>query len=320
VADVGGGGPLDRPAAAIPAGRPPAGPARVLLTGATGRVGARFLPLLRAAGAELRLAVWSPAGRPGPANPALVTGDLIDPDVCRRAVAGMDAVVHLASAFVGVTAGQAEALNYRATRALAAAALAAGVRQFVQLSSYLVYRPAAGRPAREGDRLRAPDGPPFAAAKLGSERAVAELAGTGLAVCVLRLAFTYGEGDPHLAEAVGWARSAPAGRRLHLVHHADVRQAVLRCLRAGTRGTFNIADDAPVPPAELLAVTADLPPRLREPARAEAGRNGPAGGPGELAGGPGELAGEVDTTAARTGLGFAPGYPSIRTARQAGAI
>jgi nucleoside-diphosphate-sugar epimerase len=279
---------------------------RVLLTGATGRVGARFLPLLRDRGAQLRLAMWGPAAPAGPAAAALVTGDLTDPDTCRRAVAGMDAVVHIAAAFAGLRAAEADRLNHLATRQLATAALAAGVRRFVQLSSYLVYRPGLGRPAREEDPLRDPDGPAFAAAKLGSERAVAELAGTGLAVYVLRVAFTYGEGDPHLAEAVGWARSGPAGLRVHLVHHADVRQGVLRSLQGGPPGVYNLADDAPVRAGDLVALSAGLSPRLREPAPAAVAAAVPAG--------------EVDTTAARTRLGFTPIYPSIQAARQAGAI
>lgn len=283
---------------------------RVLLTGATGRVGARFLPQLRARGAQPRLAIWAPGPAAAPAGAAVVSGDLTDPQTCRRAVSGMDAIVHIAAAFVGITPGAAADLNFRATRQLGRAALAAGVRRFVQLSSYLVYAPTPGRPTREDDRLRAPDGSPFAAAKLGAERAAAELAGTALRVTVLRLGFTYGERDPHLAEAFDWARHGPPGRRLHLVHHADVRQSVLHALGSPAGGVYNIADDAPVCAAELAALAAELAvPPERPEAAAHTG--------GDRAGDPG---GHVDTTAARTGLGFAPAYPSIRAAHEAGAI
>jgi nucleoside-diphosphate-sugar epimerase len=287
---------------------------RVLLTGATGRVGARFLPLLRHRGARLRLMVWNPLSPPAPtANPDLVVGDLTDPDTCRRAVAGMDAVIHIASAFVGVDAARAEELNYVATARLAAAALDAGVPRFIQMSSYLVYRPTPGRPAREDDLLRAPDGAPFSAAKLGSERAVAEFTGTSLGVCVLRLAFTYGEGDPHLVDALAWARRSSAGQRLHLVHHADVRQSVLHSLRIGAAGIYNIADDAPVRAAELATIAADIDgDGDGVPGHAESAAAAQFDGD--------QFGGEVDTAAARTGLGFKPTYPSIQAAKRAGAM
>ncbi|MFI5485933.1 NAD-dependent epimerase/dehydratase family protein [Micromonospora echinaurantiaca] len=278
----------------------------VLLTGATGRVGARFIPLLRARGLRLRLAVWNPAGGPAGGNRDLVVGDLTDPDTCRRAVEGMDAVVHIASAFTGIDAREADRLNHLATDRLAAAALAAGARRFVQLSSYLIYRPTPGRATREDDPLRDPAGAPFPAAKLGAERAVAGYFDTPLGVCVLRVAYTYGEGDPHLVDAFAWARRAPGKQRLHLVHHADVRQSVLHALAAGATGVFNIADDAPVTAAELAA----LAEQVRLPH-------------GESADAPvldtDQFGGEVDTSAARAGLGFTPAYPSIHVAAQAGA-
>jgi len=282
---------------------------RVLLTGATGRVGARFIPLLRQQGAQLRLAIWNPSP---PAigsfpSPSMVMGDLTDRDTCRRAVEGMDAVVHIASAFVGVDAAQAEDLNYRATAQLAGAALAAGVRQFIQLSSYLIYLPTPGRATREDDPFRGSDGAPFSAAKLGSERAVAEFAATALGVCVLRVAFTYGEGDPHLVDAFAWARRSAGQVRLHLVHHTDVRQSVLHSLRHGSTGAYNIADDRPMPASELAELASDFTSPHRESADL-------------MDFGGDELGVEIDTTAARTKLGFKPTYPSIQAANQAGAM
>src|ERR1700754_2473372 len=69
----------------------------VLLTGATGLVGSRLLPRLVEAGfdcrALVRRAVALPAGATG------VRGDLGDPGSLREAVAGAEAVVHLAALF-----------------------------------------------------------------------------------------------------------------------------------------------------------------------------------------------------------------------------
>jgi nucleoside-diphosphate-sugar epimerase len=279
----------------------------VLLTGATGRVGARFVPLLRKRGFRLRLLVWNPAPPASAAvNPSLVVGDLTDPDTCRRAVEGMDAVVHIASAFTGIDAPEAERLNRRATRSLASAALDAGVRRFVQMSSYLIYRPTPGRATREEDPLRDPARAPFPAAKLGAERAVVEFTGSPLGVCVLRVAFTYGEGDPHLVDAFAWARRTTPQRRLHLVHHADVRQSVLLALKTDHTGVFNIADDAPVSATGLVEVSS-LVHIPREESADVTVLDGE------------QFGGEVDTTAARTRLKFAPTYPSLQVAARSGA-
>ncbi len=79
---------------------------KILVTGGTGRVGANLVPLLLAAGHEIRAFLY-----PGDASRAhkldaftgveTVTGDLRNQDDVSRAVQGMDAVYHLAAAFGG---------------------------------------------------------------------------------------------------------------------------------------------------------------------------------------------------------------------------
>jgi nucleoside-diphosphate-sugar epimerase len=126
-----------------------------------------------------------------------------------------------------------------------------------------------------------------------------------LEVRVVRLAFVYGEGDPHLAESLMWARGWPAHKRLHLVHHADVGQALLRALHAdGVDGaTFNVADDAPVSAYELMRLNG-------EPVAADAATR-PLDDPWE---------GIVETERARRVLGFRPIHPTVYAARAAGAL
>jgi nucleoside-diphosphate-sugar epimerase len=127
----------------------------------------------------------------------------------------------------------------------------------------------------------------------------------GLPVRIVRLAFVYGEGDPHLDRVRGMARSWPAHQRLQMVHHADVAQALSRALAAGgvDGRIYNAADDAPVTAWELLTIG------------------------GELVGGEAaerELAdpwmGIVDTARIRAELGYRPIYPTVYTARDAGAL
>jgi nucleoside-diphosphate-sugar epimerase len=264
---------------------------KILLTGATGRVGSRFARRLVAEDDPVRVLV-----RGGDvAGAETVVGDLRDADGRRRALDGVDAVVHLAAAFRGVPDDEALAVNHEATVALARAA---GSRRFVYASTNLVYGPGRGRPAREDDEP-APAGA-YPESKAAAERVLRELGAR-----IVRLAFVYGEGDPHLAESMMWARNWPAHQRLHLVHHADVAQGLLRALRTdGIDGaTFNIADDAPVTAAELHTLNG-------EPLPADAAGR--------------ELMdpwhGIVDTGAARRVLGWRPIYPSVYTARDAGAL
>jgi len=264
---------------------------RILVTGATGRVGSRFVRRLVAEGDPVRALV-----RGGEvAGAETVVGDLRDADDRRRALDGVDAVVHLAAAFRGVPDDEALAVNHEATVALAHEA--AG-RRFVYASTCLVYGPGRGRPVREDDEP-APAGA-YPESKAAAERVLRELGAR-----IVRLAFVYGEGDPHLAESLMWARRWPAHQRLHLVHHADVAQGLLRALRAEAIDgrTFNIADDAPVTAAELHALNG-------EPLAAGAAER-PLDDP---------WAGIVDNRAARRELGWRPIYPSVYAAQDAGAL
>ena len=102
-----------------------------------------------------------------------------------------------------------------------------------------------------------------------------------------------------------WASKWPAHHRLHLVHHADVGQALVRALHAdGIDGmTINIADDAPVTAVELHWLNGELVP--------DEAADRPLDDPWE---------GIVDTTTARVSLGFRPIFPTVYTAREAGAL
>ena len=279
---------------------------KTLVTGGTGRVGRRFVPRLLDHGTDVRVLARD-AGRAEPLRARgaeVVLGDLRDADAVARAVAGVDAVVHLAAAFRGVPDEEAVAVNCDAAAALAAAAGRAGARRFVLASTNLVYGPGRGRPAVEDDPP-APAGA-YPESKAAAEAAVGDLGRDGeLDVRVVRLAFVYGEGDPHLAEALRWARGWPAHKGLHLVHHADAGQGLLRALHADGIGgaTFNVADDAPVTAYEVL--------RLNGEAVAGDAAARPLDDPWE---------GIVDTARIRRDLGFRPIHPTVYAARAAGAL
>ncbi|MCO5995623.1 NAD-dependent epimerase/dehydratase family protein [Actinoallomurus rhizosphaericola] len=279
---------------------------RVLLTGGTGRVGSRVAPLLLNRGDQVRVLVRDEArGGPLAARGAeVMSGDLRDPAALRGAVDGVDAVVHLAAA-TGREAGpeQMASVNRDAAVALARAALRAGAARFVFASTYFVYGPGRGRPAAEDDDLK-PQGD-YPNSKAAAEDALRELhRRDGLELRIMRFALVYGYGDPHLTTSMARIRTWPAHRRLHLVHHADAGQAVLRALHTeGVDGrAFNVADDAPITAAELHRL-------YGRPLDAEAADR-PLDDP---------WAGIVDTTRIRAELGFRPVFPTLYTAWDAGA-
>src|SRR5215207_6542929 len=234
---------------------------KLLLTGATGRVGRHLLPRLVAQGHDVRAVARGEAGatqiKATGAEPVLA--DLLEPEGYRGALAGRDAVVHLAAVL-------------RST---------------------------------EDDR---PAPPPawgmYPATKAEADQALLALhRDRDLGVRIVRFAFVYGEGDPHLTESLGWAGRWPGHQRLQLLHHADAAQAVVRALEApGVDGrVYNAADESPVTAVELHALNG-----VPFPDRPE--------GEADL------WHAIVDTTRIRRELGFRPWYPSVWSARDAGAL
>jgi nucleoside-diphosphate-sugar epimerase len=284
-----------------------------LVTGSTGEVGRRFVPrLLRrtAPGDTVRLLVRDEErGAPFAALGAeIAVGELRDDASVRKALAGADAVVNIAAAFRGVPDEEAWAVNRDGALGLGRAALEARTGRFVQVSTNLAYGAGRGRPLVEDDQPL-PGGPmwgAYAASKAEAEQGLLALHHDhGLDVRIGSLAFVYGEGDPHLAQSLQWAAHWAGHQRLAMAHHADVTQGLLRLLYApGAAGRkYNIADDAPVTAVELHQLNgAELPAELAE--RVD----------------PDPWYGLTSTIRIRDELGFRPLYPSVWTARDAGAL
>lgn len=281
-----------------------------LVTGTTGQVGKRFVPRLLAQsrpGEKVRVLVRDAArAEPFAALGAeVVEGDLRDDSVLGKAVSGVDAVVNVAASFRGVPDEEAWAVNRDAAVALGRAARASGVRRFVQVSTGIVYGVGRGRPLTEDDESR-PGGLMWGAygeSKVAAEREL--LALDTMDVRVARLPFVYGEGDPHLANSMHWAGSWASNQRLHMGHHADVAQGLLRILHApGVAGrVYNIADDAPVTAVELHQLNGvELPTGMAE--RTD----------------PDPWFGIMSTERIRRELGYRPLFPTVWAARDAGVL
>ncbi|MGW0285634.1 NAD-dependent epimerase/dehydratase family protein [Streptomyces sp. NPDC003236] len=278
-----------------------------LITGATGQVGRGLVPrLLGRSRPDERIRVLvrdeTRAAHLADRGAEVVVGDLRDADVLGKALAGADAVVNVAASFRGVPDEEVWAVNRDAAVELGRAAVASGVRRFVQTGTVLSYGTGRGRPLVEDDPT-VPGGPmwmTYPESKLEAERGL--LALDGLDVRVGRLAFVYGEGDPHLPGITRWTASQPATKRHHLVHVADVAQGLIRLLHAPGAGgrIYNIADDAPVTVLEIHQLLGVEPP---------------ADGPD-----PDPWYGLASTDRIRRELGYRPRFPTLWSARDAGAL
>ncbi|MEU0881176.1 NAD(P)-dependent oxidoreductase [Lentzea sp. NPDC005914] len=251
---------------------------KIALTGSTGRVGSRLLPRLRELGHDVRPFAHR----------------LADAGAVQEFVTDVDAVVHVAAALR--TSTDHEGVNVHDTRRLAEAS--AKVPLFVHFSTNLVYPAGLGRPATEDDPASpAPAFGDYARTKALGEKAVL----ASREATILRLAFVYGDGDPHLKEAMNWASTWPGHQRLHMMHHADVAQAVAKVLDSGASGIFNVADDSPTTAVELHLLNGLTP---SEAVQQEFD----------------PWHGIVSTNRAQRELGFRPRYPSAWAAATAGVL
>ncbi len=153
----------------------------ILLTGASGTVGRALLPLLLAAGHDVRALVRDPRGLGRHrVDVQIALGDLarlVDRHLQRQALRGADTVIHLAAAIRDEPHARVEELNGLATARLLRAAERAGVERFVFFSAL---------GASEFQRTR------FFRAKALAERAVA---GSPLATTVFAPSIVYDPGD-----------------------------------------------------------------------------------------------------------------------------
>jgi nucleoside-diphosphate-sugar epimerase len=234
-----------------------------------------------------------------------ITADIMEPQSLNDAFEGTEAVIHLAAFFRSQDGDKIHDINVNGTKNIAQAALKAnpGMR-FVFASTGLVYA--------NDDALAREDDPvaptrPYPASKVEAEQYLLQLhTEQGLDLRILRFAFVYGAGDPHLQESGallerwGWH---PA-QQLHMVHHADIAQAVKLVVAAGgiDGQTYNVGDSAPVAALEALRL---------------AGQNVKLGDPKAPLKNPWE--GLVDTSKIRH-LGFRPLLPSVYEARDLGLL
>jgi nucleoside-diphosphate-sugar epimerase len=240
---------------------------RIFLAGATGVLGRATVPRLVAAGHEVRGVARSPekAEQLRAQGAEAVTVDLFDADGVRDAVAGCDAVVHMATSIPVLTKGarlKGWAMNDRlrreGTRTLVDAALANGVTRFVKESVCFFY-------PDSGDAWIDEDTPvmpwPMAAATLDAEASAVGFTGEGRTGVALRFGLFYGPDARATEEGLAMARRGfgpMIGRNESYqpsIHHDDAATAIIAALDAPS-GHFNVCDD-PITKGEWNAAFAD---------------------------------------------------------------
>jgi UDP-glucose 4-epimerase len=127
---------------------------RVLVTGGAGFIGSHVVDRLQARGHQPRIIDQIQSPHHGPELDT-VLGDICDPDAVRRAVAGCDAIVHLAAMAdvdrVATDPAGTDRVNVRGTQVLLDAAREAGTSRFVYASTIWVYGDAVGPGALDED-------------------------------------------------------------------------------------------------------------------------------------------------------------------------
>ncbi len=118
----------------------------VAVTGGTGFLGRAVVQALLERGEQVRCLVRR--GSSAPDGVQVVPGDLADAAALRALVAGADAVLHLAALMGSRDERALQAVNVHGTRAVLAAAKAAGVGRFVLVSSVAAGRPDHGAYSR----------------------------------------------------------------------------------------------------------------------------------------------------------------------------
>lgn len=251
---------------------------RVFLTGGTGAIGRRVVPLLCAAGHEVSAVSRRPEADRALADAGAepVRVDLFDARGVRSAVRGHEAVLHLATAIPsGAAALRTSAwettarLRRQASALLVDAALEAGADRYVQESLAFTY-------ADGGDAWLDEDAPldphPFQAAILDAEAATARFSSGGGAGVVLRFGLFYGAGSAHTDDEIaaarrGWAvRPGRPEAYTPVVHLDDAARAVTVALTVPS-GVYNVVDDEPLTRADHAAALAAAVgvPKLRLP-------------------------------------------------------
>jgi dihydroflavonol-4-reductase len=164
----------------------------VLLTGATGFIGARVKTLLIDRGYRLRVLTRRPTKEHATIN--YIVGDLANISVCNRALEGVNAVIHVAGEKRNPSS--LWLTNVKGVENLLDASVHAGIESFVHLSSVgVIGADPLDKKAYDENSSCVPRND-YEISKLAAEKLVCEASFQGLPITILRPSIVFGDGDP----------------------------------------------------------------------------------------------------------------------------
>jgi nucleoside-diphosphate-sugar epimerase len=257
---------------------------RILVTGGNGFVGRHVVSALKARGDGVRVLAL-----PGEDTSwlerrgvAVHRGDIREPGSLVAPMERVDAVLHLAAMMdVWRPLDDYRAVNVDGTENVCRAALAAGARRLVHMSSSSVYGVGLGRPADETFPL-APFRDPYPVTKAVADMAVQRMiAEDDLPAVIIRPDQIFGPGDHlhfgRMADRLRAGRSIIVGsgdNALPFVYISDAVHGLLLALDhdRAVGHAYNISSGRPLTQRQLLhAIAREVgagPPRVRIPYRA----------------------------------------------------
>ena len=147
-----------------------------------------------------------------------VTGDLLQPETWRDALAGCDALFHVAASYTHHPdrIPHMEAVNVEGTRLVLEAALAAGVERIVHTSTIgTIGQPEDGSLAAEDTPFNLPNPSAYVLSKRAGEQIALELAAAGAPIVVVHPTAMLGPGD--------WRPTASGQKVLAFLHDRPLR-------------------------------------------------------------------------------------------------
>ena len=256
----------------------------IVITGGNGLLGRHLVQALQERGDRVRVLAL-PAEDTSWLEERGITvyrGDICVTETLIAPMRAVDGVLHLAG-MMGVWRPLEDyhAVNVTGTENVCRAALVAGVRRLVHVSSWTVYGMALGRPAHEDFPLR-PFQEPYAITKAEGDKLVQRMIiEDHLPAVIVRPGTFFGPGDQlhfgRMADRVRARKGVIVGsgrNALPFVYVTDVVQGILLALdREHAVGqAYNITTDRPLTQEEFLrAIAQELgarPPRVHVPYRA----------------------------------------------------
>lgn len=238
---------------------------RVLLTGGTGFVGSRVVPLLVESGAQVSVLCRDSSRTDHlPGGVQAIRADLLSGRGVAEALAGCDVFIHMAALLFGLGWQDYLSANGGAAQTLAAALQSLGdegPKKVVLVSSLAGAGSRASASGKQENEIQHPVSA-YGWSKMITEKVFTSAVGDRLVI--LRPPIIYGSGDKGLLPVYkglqrGVACVPGIGRdfMVSVIHVDDVAQAVVLACQDKALGVYHLCDGHPLPMADFYRAAAD---------------------------------------------------------------